>query len=186
MRNYVSHLLFLLSHSEKNINARSYPIVASFFYYHFWVNPSPFYSHSILYRKVVKISQIISHFSLFAYFIPTVGAVTIHVSPKGQDLPNCGASTQKCQTIDFILNQTDNDLTLVFETSSTESLKYNLTKSLGKRNGSISVHFVKDDQQGMNPKIYGNHQSFIKDGNEEVKITINSIDLHDFYSHPLN
>ena len=67
----------------------------------------------------------------------------------------------------------------MFETSTTEHLKYNLTKSLTKRNWTISLHFVKDDPQGMSPKIYGNNQPFIGDDNEEIEITINSIDLHD-------
>ena len=105
--------------------------------------------------------------------------MTIHLSPKGEDKPDCGITTKKCQTIDYAINRTDKDLTLVFKTSSTESLKYNLTKSLTKRNWSISLHFVKDDPQGLNPQIYGNNQSFIGDHNKEVEITFNSIGLRD-------
>lgn len=98
-----------------------------------------------------------------------------YISSNGQDQLNCGTLIRKCKTIDYALNQTQsNEITLVFETSTTESLKYNLTKSI---EGMNFIRFFKDSPAGKNPTIQGNNQPFIRKGVVDIKI--NSINLHE-------
>ena len=98
-----------------------------------------------------------------------------HISSNGQDQSDCGDLIKKCKTVDYALNKTkSNNITLVFQTSATESLKYNWTKPL---NGTNSIRFFKDNPEGRNPTIYGNNQPLIRRG--EVDIIIDSINLHE-------
>ena len=118
----------------------------------------------------------------FLLFISAT-AITIHLSPDGEDRPNCGASlSQKCQTIDYVLSQTEhNNITFVFETSTVDSLKYNITQALQRINEKVSLRFMKDDDKGRNPTIYGGNVAFIGDRKREVRIEIESIDLHNVF-----
>ena len=112
----------------------------------------------------------------------TATAIIIHLAPNGEDQPNCGASSHKCKTVDYALNQTEhNNITLVFETSTTESLKYNLRKQL-HRNESIFLRFTKDDPKGVNPTIYGQNIPFVGERVKgDVRIEVDSIDLHNVF-----
>ena len=98
------------------------------------------------------------------FFISATNIIIIHLSPNGEDQPSCGTLAQKCRTIDHALNQTKHrNITVVFQASSTESLKYNLTKPLHRNDESVFLRFTKDDQKGINPTIYGRNISFVSE-----------------------
>ena len=107
----------------------------------------------------------------------------IHLSPYGEDHSECGNSTLKCKTIDYALNHTDHEnITLIFESSSKESLNYTLTKPLHLKGESIALYFHKDDDKGINPTIHGDGKPFIQETkNKRVEIFIESVDFHQLF-----
>ena len=112
---------------------------------------------------------------------------TIHLSPTGQDEPGCGKSAFKCKTIDYVLDKnTQNNRTLILESSTTEILVYHLNKSFENRgrNDQFSLRLIKDNKHGINPKINGLLQRPFIDGvfkERRISIVIDSIDLYQVF-----
>ena len=82
--------------------------------------------------------------------------------------------------MDYVFNQTDHqNLILVFETSPTESLQYDLnSKPFEGKNGQVWLRLTKDTDHGINPTINGLDNHLLVESLRDISIIIHSIDLN--------
>ena len=111
------------------------------------------------------------------FIFSEISPLNIHFSPQGHDDTNCGTIHEKCQSIEYGFNKAmENNVTIVLETSTIESLVYNLSKSLKSNNESVHLRIEKENKKGLNPTISGNQYQLIQ-LKRAFHIELDSVDL---------
>ena len=102
---------------------------------------------------------------------------TIHVSPNGMDVENCGSERKKCRTIDYALIQSkSNNVMLILENSPNKTIVHNTKGMLRLNNNYLQLRITKECKDGANPTIYGYGSPFIAP-TDAIYLSIDAVDL---------
>uniref|UniRef100_A0A7M5XHC9 Cnidarian restricted protein n=1 Tax=Clytia hemisphaerica TaxID=252671 RepID=A0A7M5XHC9_9CNID len=114
------------------------------------------------------------------FFLTTdtfASSTTVYVSPKGRDEENCGLKHKKCQTVDYVLKESNNsNLKLILENLQTQSIVYHTQGMLRPDSDYFQLRITKENQNETNPTIYGNGLPFIQPKGA-FSLSIDQVDL---------
>ena len=101
----------------------------------------------------------------------------LSISPTGTDSFDCGAQSNKCQTISYAFHKTtSNNITFMLQTSANISINYTIFSSIVIKR-KIRLEFRKENENHVNPAVLSNVTSLFQ-LDSSLDLHISSIDLY--------